>query len=221
MAGMDYAGHYSKLIERARNRSLDVYTEVHHVVPRCIGGTDEPANLVRLTPEEHYVAHQLLVKMHPGNRNLVLAICAMRMDGRTGGRSRNKQFGWLRRRMAAAIRELKTGVPRPPHIGEAVANRNRSTKQSKETRAKRSASLSGKPKSPEHVAKVAAALKGRPGTRLGAVHSAETKEKIRQAALARKMDRDAIKRINAAKTPEQRRAAALKAWETKRAKAHA
>ena len=27
-----------------------------------MGGTDDEENLVELTPEEHYVAHQLLVK---------------------------------------------------------------------------------------------------------------------------------------------------------------
>ena len=71
---MDYTKHYNLLIERAKNRLLECYTERHHIVPRCMGGSDDLDNLVDLTPEEHYVAHQLLVKMHPGEHKLVYAL---------------------------------------------------------------------------------------------------------------------------------------------------
>ena len=67
---MNYSAHYNRLIERARSRVLDGYSERHHVIPRCMGGGNDPSNLVRLTPEEHFVAHQLLVKMNPHNRRL-------------------------------------------------------------------------------------------------------------------------------------------------------
>ena len=62
---MNYRRHYDRLIERARNRVLSGYVERHHVLPRCMGGGNESSNLVQLTAEEHYVAHQLLHKMHP------------------------------------------------------------------------------------------------------------------------------------------------------------
>jgi len=32
-----------------------------------MNGNNRKENIVRLSPEEHYVVHQLLVKMHPGN----------------------------------------------------------------------------------------------------------------------------------------------------------
>jgi len=60
-----------------------------------MGGTDDPENLVQLTPEEHYVAHQLLVKMYPENFGLVSA--AMFMAGGER-RVRNKVYGWLKKR---------------------------------------------------------------------------------------------------------------------------
>jgi hypothetical protein len=100
---MDYARHYRKLIGRARKRRLwDCYFEVHHIIPRCIGGGDEPENLVRLTPEEHYVAHQLLVKMHPKKHKLLYAVRAMTMEAPThgGNRSKNKLYGWIQRRFS-------------------------------------------------------------------------------------------------------------------------
>jgi hypothetical protein len=107
-AGMDYAKHYRRLIERARKRRLwDCYYETHHIRPRCMGGGDEPENLVRLTPEEHYVAHQLLVKMHPANGKLLYAVKAMTMESPThlGNRSNNKLYGWIQRRFSQLRRQ--------------------------------------------------------------------------------------------------------------------
>lgn len=45
---MDCAAHYGRLIKRAQTRSIDGYTERHHITPRCLGGTDDPTNIVRL-----------------------------------------------------------------------------------------------------------------------------------------------------------------------------
>lgn len=94
-------------------------------------------------------------------------------------------------------------------------------KHTPEQRAKISAALKGRPKSAEHVAKVAKALTGKVGTRLGAKASAETKQKMSAAATGRKMKPEDILKMVNNKTPEQRRAGALKAWETKRARSEA
>ena len=90
---MNYGRIYDELIERGKNRILEGYYEVHHIVPRCLGGDDSKDNLVNLTPEEHYVAHQLLVKTNPNHRGLVFAAAMMCVD-----RTTNKLYGWLRRR---------------------------------------------------------------------------------------------------------------------------
>ena len=36
----------------------------HHIIPRHMGGTDDPSNLVELTPEEHAEAHRKLYEEH-------------------------------------------------------------------------------------------------------------------------------------------------------------
>lgn len=63
---MDYKKHYDLLVEKAKvkNVSQDEYYEIHHIVPRCMGGDDSSDNLVKLTAREHYVAHALLYYMH-------------------------------------------------------------------------------------------------------------------------------------------------------------
>ena len=41
-------------------------TEMHHILPRSLGGGDEPENLVRLTYHDHAWCHWLLTKMTEG-----------------------------------------------------------------------------------------------------------------------------------------------------------
>lgn len=95
---MNYNSIYEKLITNAKSRSLDGYTERHHITPQCLGGSDDALNLVDLTPEEHYLAHQLLVKIHPDNASLIYAARMMTISSPKADRSKNKLFGWLRRK---------------------------------------------------------------------------------------------------------------------------
>ena len=94
---MNYKKHYDLLIKRAQKRVLKEYTERHHIIPKCVGGNDEATNLVSLTPEEHFVAHQLLIKIYPGERGLIYAALMMTRHW-NGKRSNNKLYGWLRRK---------------------------------------------------------------------------------------------------------------------------
>jgi hypothetical protein len=102
---MDYKKHYDLLIGRASNRTIAGHKERHHIVPRCLGGSDKISNLVNLTAEEHFVAHQLLIKIYPGESKLVFALHRM-----TGGTNRNnKLFGWIRRQHAKEMSTLNAG----------------------------------------------------------------------------------------------------------------
>lgn len=99
---MDYQRIYDRLIERGKNRMLSEYTEKHHVHPKCLGGTDDNYNLVELTPEEHYLCHQLLVKIYPNNPKLLNAALFMTANGM--GRRSNKVYGWLKRKYSEYMR---------------------------------------------------------------------------------------------------------------------
>jgi len=96
---MNYYKIYQSLVERGKNRSLgEAYKETHHIIPRCMGGSDDKDNLVDLTPEEHYLAHLLLVKIHHKHVGLVRAAWCMSHRGNgKQHRKNNKQYGWLRR----------------------------------------------------------------------------------------------------------------------------
>ena len=95
---MDYQNHYNMLIDRSKDRLLEGYSERHHIIPKCMGGTDNLTNIVKLTPEEHYVAHQLLVKIYPNNRKLVYAAIRMTGKGAYNRKTNNKLYGWLKQR---------------------------------------------------------------------------------------------------------------------------
>lgn len=61
-----YTKKYFCLIEFAQKQIIDGYYEKHHIVPKCLGGLDNPENLVKLTARQHFIAHLLLTKMCKG-----------------------------------------------------------------------------------------------------------------------------------------------------------
>jgi hypothetical protein len=61
-----YSQTYYNIIERAKSRLKHGYTESHHILPKSLGGTNDPDNLVNLTAREHYICHLLLTKFTEG-----------------------------------------------------------------------------------------------------------------------------------------------------------
>jgi len=134
---MNYQKHYDLLMAKARleNRKKHkksdydfVYYERHHIIPDSFfieskrkgnkgwldGNPNSKENIVLLTPEEHYLAHQLLVKIYPNNHGMVKAANLMcRSSATMDGQRNNKQYGWLRRKLAEVFSEEKLGKPSP------------------------------------------------------------------------------------------------------------
>lgn len=71
-----YTKIYFKIIDRAKTREVTGYSEKHHIIPKCLGGSDEVTNLVELTAREHFICHLLLPKMN-SNRLLKYALVMM------------------------------------------------------------------------------------------------------------------------------------------------
>ena len=72
---MNYKLIHDSIIDRAKTRVLpkEVYTERHHIIPRCMDGTDDKSNLVDLTAKEHFIIHKLLVEIYPHEFGLIHA----------------------------------------------------------------------------------------------------------------------------------------------------
>ena len=60
------------------------YHERHHIVPRCIGGTNDNNNLIDLYAREHFEAHRLLALENPNNNGLTYAWAMMSWVKRDG-----------------------------------------------------------------------------------------------------------------------------------------
>lgn len=68
-----YASKYiSFILSRKKlneKRNLDnIITEVHHILPRSMGGTNDKENLVRLTLREHFIAHAMLLRIYKNSK---------------------------------------------------------------------------------------------------------------------------------------------------------
>jgi len=175
---MDYRAHYEKLVARGKRTLIHGYRERHHIVPKCMGGDNSEDNLVYLTAEEHFVAHQLLVKMYPNNRKLAFSLNILCGNGKNLVRN-NKMFGWIRnrvneakkgptsRRHSAEQKEKwsleRKGKPNPYAYKscEAMAEANRGVKHSPERCAINSRAQTGKKLSVETLAKRAATIQSK------------------------------------------------------------
>ena len=78
---MDYLAIYNSLISKAklenRKKKQGIYYERHHIIPKCMGGTNDKLNLILLTAKEHYIAHRLLVLIYPENKSIQYALWYM------------------------------------------------------------------------------------------------------------------------------------------------
>lgn len=54
---------YTKWYKNICSNEYKGITEKHHIIPKCLGGTDISDNLVDLSPKAHFICHWLLTKM--------------------------------------------------------------------------------------------------------------------------------------------------------------
>lgn len=140
---MNYYKHYNLLIERSKNRDINCYVEKHHIIPKCLGGTNDNSNLVNLTPEEHYLAHLLLIKIYPNESKLIYAARMMTIDGRDTKRN-NKIYGWLKRKFSKLQCEKMTGKIGWHHTDESKQKISESHKGKKKPGSRPTVSISNK-----------------------------------------------------------------------------
>lgn len=183
-----YTKWYNAIIAQASKRVNQIgYVERHHIIPKSLGGTDDPNNLVPLTAREHFICHLLLTKMvsNPLHKRSMYYASYMMVRGH---RTRHylptsRLYEMARKRMIEAQKE------RPgPNLGK---------KWSEERRKKQSAATKGipkgpmseehkkklsKPKTEEHKKKLS---ESRTGKSWGYKHSEETKRKMGEKSKGR------------------------------------
>jgi len=141
---MNYTTIYSALIFKGQLRnSILGYKEIHHVVPKSLGGSNSKFNLVHLTAREHFIAHCLLARIHGGTQWHSL----FRFKGNKGSYVNSRLYEFSRAK-----------------VSEIVSTRFKNVPKSDETKLKISISLKGKPKSKEAIENNRKARLGKPVT---------------------------------------------------------
>jgi hypothetical protein len=146
--------------------------ERHHVLPKCMGGTDEKCNIVMLTAKEHFISHKILARMHPEVYGLWQAVIAM---GRLSG-YKSRIFASERARAAELRRNFR-------YSDESKAKMSQSAKARGRNAPKTEFKIGQKPWN----AGVPAELSHRYGKK----HTAETIERMRTVQQAKRTEQSA------------------------------
>lgn len=186
---MNYARIYAAFIDdrKAKQPQAPDYFEKHHIKPRCLGGGDEPENIIRLTPEDHIFAHVLLAKWLD-DRGSWAAVKFI-----FGQACKNLRAPTRREiRLAAKAREAfaarNTGANNP-NYGKPLPEWHKEMLRQINT---------GKKQSPESIEKRRQKAIGRPSPRRGCKLTPEQVESVRKASTGRKHSAEAIEKIRAA-----------------------
>ena len=80
---MNYKKNYEDYIKYVKKQNREkykgIYYEDHHIKPRSLGGKDTEANMVLLTPREHFLAHYLLCKIYKEGDDHYKMVCAFNL----------------------------------------------------------------------------------------------------------------------------------------------
>lgn len=106
-----YTKWYELIVDSAKRRQTTGYVEIHHIVPKCLGGVDQTSNLVRLTAREHFICHLLLVKMVDSQHKSKMAHAVGKFI--QVNRYQERKFtSWEYSKIRQALSESRKGVRR-------------------------------------------------------------------------------------------------------------
>jgi len=126
-----YTVIYYAIVNRAKNRTLTSKFENHHIIPESFfkqrmrkgpagwidGNPNDLKNLVKLTPNEHFICHKLLVKMTTGEakKKMIFALWGMCRSSNNQTRKiiTGKQYELLRTSFVNLIGQHNTGKRSP------------------------------------------------------------------------------------------------------------
>lgn len=84
-----YTKWYFSIIDNAiirdwSKKTIEVYGELHHIVPKCMMNQKQNEGVVFLTAREHFICHILLVKMLDGEykHKMLYALISMKMKSK-------------------------------------------------------------------------------------------------------------------------------------------
>lgn len=208
-----YNRWYNLITSNAKNRTLNGYSEKHHIIPKSLGGSDEKDNLVNLTAREHFICHWLLTKIYEGEfrTKMIYALRMMKAENPNQQRYNNYITARVYENLKEAYSKLQServsGINNPmynrPVSDELRAFRSEMNKGNKnpakkeESRRKISEAKTGRKRPPfskEWLEKMAESNRGEKNGMFGKSHNEETRQKMRERAFGRKQDAETIRK---------------------------
>jgi hypothetical protein len=193
-----YLRWYQSIVLAAHKRVPTGYVEKHHIVPRSLGGTDSASNIVSLTAREHFVCHMLLTRITSGYHQVLMKFALGKFIQTAPGQERSFT-SWEYNKIREAISQARTGRKHSEDTRKKMSDKrkgrapwNKGIKQgphSEESNKNRSATLTGRERTPEFCQKVSEGKKGHKSGMTGKKHSEETLQKMRESALRRKANK--------------------------------
>lgn len=178
---MNYLNIYNKIINNSKSRSLECYTEKHHIIPKCLGGSNKKENIAVLTAREHFICHRLLVKIYKDNNKMLYALnrlinrytkhSILKINSKTYSKLKKQHADLMSNRIVSKETKLKiskyrTGRKSSQETKDKLSKSLKGITKSKEWKDKISKAHLGKSKSPESIKKVSkywsSILKDRP-----------------------------------------------------------
>lgn len=186
---------------RGRFNCGDEYHERHHILPKCMGGTNDKENLIDLFAREHFIAHKLLSEENPDNDDLV---CAWWMMAHIDNREITVEEYEEARAKFAEIASLRMKGENHPNYGKPPWNKglpswNRGKNFSEETRKKMSEAKEGKCNGEKNP------MYGKPSPNKGKQTSEKTREKMSKSAKARYKNPEEREKISGENNPRARK----------------
>ena len=140
-----YYTRYGKIVNHYL-QNPPISGEIHHIVPKCLGGSNDKSNLVLLPVKAHFIVHHLLCKIYPDNRKLKHAFAMMIVNNPNQERIFSARFY---EKAKNARSEALKGIPRSEEV------------RAKLRKPKRNRDNYKKPKSETHRKNMSLAQKGR------------------------------------------------------------
>jgi hypothetical protein len=205
-----YEKWYNQITARGQTRITNQRTESHHIIPKCLGGSDDTSNLTNVTLREHFICHWLLTKIHQGKHRhqMLKALWMMRAENQNQTRYNSKitsrvyaklkeEYSVLQSQRVSGENNPMWGKTQSEKARALISQKNTGKKLTEEQIAKQIAAQTGRKRklfSQEWLDNMSKSKQGENNPNFGKKTSDKTRELQREKAIGRKQSAETVQK---------------------------